>query len=302
MSSSAIAVSGLRKAFGDKVVLDGIDFEVAAGIGLLPARPERGGQDDDGERADDVDDSRRRDGARRRARRGDRDQGGALGDRRDRSVRRGGRAAVGPGEPAADGGPEAVCLPATRWSHELLERFDLVESADKMASTYSGGMRRKLDLAMTLVGNPQIIFLDEPTTGLDPRSRRTMWDIVRGLVADGVTIFLTTQYLDEADQLADRIAVLDQGRLVAQGTSRRPQAPDPRQPRPAPVHRRLATRRGRAGLPRLHAGRRDTDSAGSQRRRDEFAAGPAGPARRVLDSAPKSSPCTRPISTTSSSP
>lgn len=101
----------------------------------------------------------------------------------------------------------------------LLERFDLVESADKMASTYSGGMRRKLDLAMTLVGNPQIIFLDEPTTGLAPRSRRTMWGIVRELVADGTTIFLTTQYLEEADQLADRIAVLNQGRLVAQGTA-----------------------------------------------------------------------------------
>ena len=101
---------------------------------------------------------------------------------------------------------------------DLLERFDLVESAQKLASTYSGGMRRKLDLAMTLVGNPRIIFLDEPTTGLDPRSRRTMWTIIRELVADGVTIFLTTQYLDEADQLADRIAVLDQGRLVAQGT------------------------------------------------------------------------------------
>jgi ABC-2 type transport system ATP-binding protein len=101
---------------------------------------------------------------------------------------------------------------------DLLERFELAESARKPASTYSGGMRRKLDLAMTLVGNPRLVFLDEPTTGLDPRSRRTMWSIVRDLVADGVTIFLTTQYLDEADQLADRIAVLDQGRLVAQGT------------------------------------------------------------------------------------
>jgi ABC-2 type transport system ATP-binding protein len=100
----------------------------------------------------------------------------------------------------------------------LLERFDLVEAAGKQASTYSGGMRRKLDLAMTLVGDPRIIFLDEPTTGLDPRSRRTMWDIVRGLVADGVTIFLTTQYLEEADQLADRVAVLHGGRLVADGT------------------------------------------------------------------------------------
>jgi ABC-2 type transport system ATP-binding protein len=99
----------------------------------------------------------------------------------------------------------------------LLERFDLAESAQKLVSTYSGGMRRKLDLAMTLVGNPQIIFLDEPTTGLDPRSRRTMWGIVRQLAADGVTIFLTTQYLDEADKLADRIAVLDHGHVVARG-------------------------------------------------------------------------------------
>jgi ABC-2 type transport system ATP-binding protein len=101
---------------------------------------------------------------------------------------------------------------------DLLDRFDLTESAQKLVSTYSGGMRRKLDLAMTLVGKPKIIFLDEPTTGLDPRSRRTMWDIIRQLVAEGVTIFLTTQYLDEADRLADRIAVLDQGKLVAQGT------------------------------------------------------------------------------------
>jgi ABC-2 type transport system ATP-binding protein len=101
----------------------------------------------------------------------------------------------------------------------LLRRFDLTEVAAKTAVTFSGGMRRKLDLAMTLVGDPRIIFLDEPTTGLDPRSRRIMWEIIRGLVADGVTIFLTTQYLEEADQLADRIAVLDHGRLVAEGTA-----------------------------------------------------------------------------------
>ena len=102
---------------------------------------------------------------------------------------------------------------------ELLERFDLVDAARRPASTYSGGMRRRLDLAMTLVGSPQVIFLDEPTTGLDPRSRRTMWDDIRELAAGGVTILLTTQYLDEADQLADRIAVLDRGRIVAEGTA-----------------------------------------------------------------------------------
>ena len=100
----------------------------------------------------------------------------------------------------------------------MLERFDLAEAADKPASSYSGGMRRKLDLAMTLVGSPRVIFLDEPTTGLDPRSRRTMWQIVRELVSGGTTIFLTTQYLEEADQLADRIAVLDQGHLIASGS------------------------------------------------------------------------------------
>ncbi|SEK80051.1 ABC-2 type transport system ATP-binding protein [Blastococcus sp. DSM 46786] len=101
----------------------------------------------------------------------------------------------------------------------LLERFDLGEAASTSPVTYSGGMRRKLDLAMGLMGDPRIVFLDEPTTGLDPRSRRAMWDAVRDLVADGVTILLTTQYLDEADELADRIGVLDGGRLVAEGTS-----------------------------------------------------------------------------------
>ncbi|GAA3676874.1 ABC-2 type transport system ATP-binding protein [Lentzea atacamensis] len=102
---------------------------------------------------------------------------------------------------------------------QLLEQFDIADAADKPAASYSGGMRRRLDLAMTLVGSPQVIFLDEPTTGLDPRSRRAMWDIVRRLVASGVTIFLTTQYLDEADELADRIAVLDHGKIVAEGTA-----------------------------------------------------------------------------------
>ena len=102
---------------------------------------------------------------------------------------------------------------------ELLEQFDLVDAAKKTAATYSGGMQRRLDLAMTLVGDPRLIFLDEPTTGLDPRSRRTMWGIVRDLARSGVTILLTTQYLDEADELSDRIALLDHGRLIAEGTA-----------------------------------------------------------------------------------
>ncbi|MBE2318716.1 ATP-binding cassette domain-containing protein [Solirubrobacter sp. CPCC 204708] len=105
-----------------------------------------------------------------------------------------------------------------RRTRELLERFDLTEAAGKPLSTYSGGMRRRLDLAMTLISRPSIVFLDEPTTGLDPRSRVEMWQIVRELVAAGTTIFLTTQYLEEADQLADRIAVLDRGTIVADGT------------------------------------------------------------------------------------
>jgi ABC-2 type transport system ATP-binding protein len=103
-------------------------------------------------------------------------------------------------------------------SSELLERFDLIEAAHQTPATYSGGMKRRLDLAMTLMGRPRLIFLDEPTTGLDPRSRQTMWQLIRELVREGVTVLLTTQYLDEADHLADRIAVLDRGRIVAEGT------------------------------------------------------------------------------------
>jgi ABC-2 type transport system ATP-binding protein len=102
---------------------------------------------------------------------------------------------------------------------DLLERLELADAADRMAMTYSGGMRRRLDLAMTLIGSPRVIFLDEPTTGLDPRSRRTVWEMVKSLVHDGTTVFLTTQYLDEADKLADRVAILDRGRLVAEGSA-----------------------------------------------------------------------------------
>ena len=112
-------------------------------------------------------------------------------------------------------------LPATERrtrASEMLARFDLLEAARQTPATYSGGMKRRLDLAMTLMGRPRLIFLDEPTTGLDPRSRQTMWQIIRELVREGVTILLTTQYLEEADHLADRIAVLDHGRIVAEGT------------------------------------------------------------------------------------
>ena len=105
-----------------------------------------------------------------------------------------------------------------RRTEEMLERFDLVEAAKRVPSTYSGGMKRRLDIAMCLMGDPKVIFLDEPTTGLDPGGRRTVWSSIRELVQGGTTIFLTTQYLEEADELADRIAVLDGGKLVAEGT------------------------------------------------------------------------------------
>jgi ABC-2 type transport system ATP-binding protein len=218
MKSSAIAVSGLRKAYGDKVVLDGIDFEVAAGSVFSMLGPNGAGKTTTVNVLTTLLTA---------------DAGTVQVAGHDvASATKEVRAAIGvTGQFAAVddllSGRENLQLMAdlkrVRSAGQvvtgLLERFDLVESADKMASTYSGGMRRKLDLAMTLVGAPQIIFLDEPTTGLDPRSRRTMWSIVRELVADGTTIFLTTQYLEEADQLADRIAVLNQGRLVAQGTA-----------------------------------------------------------------------------------
>ncbi|MGI8714404.1 MAG: ATP-binding cassette domain-containing protein [Solirubrobacteraceae bacterium] len=102
---------------------------------------------------------------------------------------------------------------------ELLQRFDLVDAGGRAASTYSGGMRRRLDLAAALVAKPPVLFLDEPTTGLDPRSRISMWETIEGLVAEGTTVLLTTQYLDEADRLADSIAVIDHGLVIAQGTS-----------------------------------------------------------------------------------
>jgi len=106
-----------------------------------------------------------------------------------------------------------------RRAAELLDRFELTDAADRMVKTYSGGMRRRLDLAASLVAQPRVLFLDEPTTGLDPTSRLRMWDVVRGLVADGTTVLLTTQYLKEADRLADHIVVMDRGQIIAEGTA-----------------------------------------------------------------------------------
>jgi ABC-2 type transport system ATP-binding protein len=220
MTSSAIEVSGLRKAFGDKVVLDGIDLSVASGTVFSLLGPNGAGKTTtvnvlttlmkaDGGTVRVAGHDVAAEPKRVRAAIGVTGQFAAVDELLTGQENL--RLMVDLGRTAARDGKRTVT--------ELLERFDLAESADKPVSTYSGGMRRKLDLAMTLVGSPRIIFLDEPTTGLDPRSRRTMWSIIRELVADGVTIFLTTQYLEEADQLADRIAVLDNGRLVAQGTA-----------------------------------------------------------------------------------
>ena len=216
---NAIEVRGLRKSYGKQVVLDGIDLDVPEGSVFALLGPNGAGKTtavhvfstlislDAGEVRIGGHDVRREPAKVRRLI-------GLTGQ-----------------VSAVDGqftGKENLRLMADlqhlggergrQRVQDLLERFDLTEAADKPAQTYSGGMRRRLDLAMTLVGEPRIIFLDEPTAGLDPRSRRVVWDIVRTLVASGVTILLTTQYLEEADQLASRIALLDGGRIVAQGT------------------------------------------------------------------------------------
>ena len=218
-ASPAIKVGGLRKAFGKTVVLDGIDLDVPAGSIFALLGPNGAGKTttihilstlllpDAGEVT----------------------VGGADVVRDPEAVRH----SIGlTGQVSAVDkqftGEENLQLMADlchlgrtegrRRVRELLDLFEIGEIAGRPAMTYSGGERRRLDLAMTLVGRPRILFLDEPTTGLDPRSRRVMWQIVRGLVADGVTVFLTTQYLEEADQLANRIAMLDHGRIVAQGS------------------------------------------------------------------------------------
>ncbi|MDU0287617.1 ATP-binding cassette domain-containing protein [Saccharothrix longispora] len=219
MTDSAILASGLRKSYRDKVVLDGIDLDVREGTVFSLLGPNGAGKTTAVNVLTTLSTA---------------DAGTVRVAGHDIATEtKAVRAAIGvTGQSASVDelltGRENLRLMADlhhlprgegeRVVEHLLRRFDLEESAGRSASTYSGGMRRKLDLAMTLVGRPRIIFLDEPTTGLDPRSRRTMWGIVRELVAEGTTVFLTTQYLEEADQLADRVAVLDRGRLVAQGT------------------------------------------------------------------------------------
>jgi ABC-2 type transport system ATP-binding protein len=217
--AAAIRVRGLRKSYGSQVVLDGIDLDVPEGTVFALLGPNGAGKTTAIHILSTL----------VPADAGEVFVGGFDATREPDAVRR----LIGlTGQVSAvDGqftGEENLRLMADlhhlgrergrRRVAELLGRFDLVDAASKPVMTWSGGMRRRLDLAMTLVGEPRIIFLDEPTSGLDPRSRRVMWDIVRDLVAGGVTILLTTQYLEEADRLATGIGLLDGGRVVARGT------------------------------------------------------------------------------------
>ena len=217
--TTAIEVAGIAKSYGDQAVLRGIDLTVPVGTVYALLGPNGAGKTtmvrilstlsaaDAGEaRVAGFDVRRESDGVRRSI--GVTGQFSAIDELltgRENLRLMADLAHL----PRADAAARAT---------ELLERFDLTDAADRRASTYSGGMKRRLDLAMTLVSRPRLIFLDEPTTGLDPRSRRTMWAIVRELLSDGVTVFLTTQYLEEADQLAHTVGLLDDGRLVAEGT------------------------------------------------------------------------------------
>ncbi|GHE99882.1 ATP-binding cassette domain-containing protein [Streptomyces werraensis] len=220
MTDLAIAANGLRKSYGDRTVLDGVDLAVPEGTIFSLLGPNGAGKTTAVKILSTL----------VAADAGDVRVAGHDLSADPQAV----RAAIGvTGQfSAVDGlitGEENMLLMADlnhlpkaegrRVAAELLERFDLADAARKPASTYSGGMKRRLDIAMTLVGGPRIIFLDEPTTGLDPRSRHNMWQIIRELVTGGVTVFLTTQYLEEADELADRIAVLHEGRIAAEGTA-----------------------------------------------------------------------------------
>jgi ABC-2 type transport system ATP-binding protein len=215
----AVSASGLRKAYGDKVVLDSVDLNIREGEVFALLGPNGAGKTTT---------------VRILATLTHADAGSAIVMGYDvrREVDKV-RAVIGvTGQFSAIDtlltGEENLLLmgrlrhlPANERSlraAQLLERFDLVDAAKQISATYSGGMKRRLDIAMTLMGRARLILLDEPTAGLDPRSRHAMWQQIRDLVADGVTILMTTQYLEEADQLADRIALLDRGRMVAEGT------------------------------------------------------------------------------------
>jgi ABC-type multidrug transport system ATPase subunit len=215
-----VQAEGLTKTYGAVRALDGLDLEIAPGTvtGLLGPngagkttavrvlatllRPDAGSA-----RVAGHDVLRDPDAVRR-----------SIGPRG--AVRRRRRAPDGRGEPAL-AGAAAPAEPGRRAAAaaRLLEDFDLVDAGGRVTRTYSGGMRRRLDLAAALVNRPEVLFLDEPTTGLDPRSRLQLWDVLRGLVRDGTTLLLTTQYLEEADQLADDIVVVDRGRVQARGTA-----------------------------------------------------------------------------------
>jgi ABC-2 type transport system ATP-binding protein len=216
---TAVSVDGLRKAYGEKVVLDGIDLSIGEGEIFALLGPNGAGKTTivrilstlitaDAGTARIMGHDLRSEAGAVRAVIGVTGQFSAVDDLltgEENLLLMGRLLHVRPTEGRAR-------------ASELLDRFDLVDAARQTPATYSGGMKRRLDLAMTLMGRPRLIFLDEPTTGLDPRSRQTMWQIIRELVREGVTILLTTQYLEEADQLADRIAMLDHGRIVAEGT------------------------------------------------------------------------------------
>jgi ABC-2 type transport system ATP-binding protein len=220
MTELAIAAHGLRKSYGDKTVLDGVDLAVPEGTVFSLLGPNGAGKTTAVKILSTLITA---------------DAGGLRVGGHDLTTDpQAVRAAIGvTGQfSAVDGlitGEENMLLMADlhhlpkregrRVAAELLERFDLTDAAKKPASTYSVGMKRRLDIAMTLVGSPRIIFLDEPTTGLDPRARHNMWKIIRELVTGGVTVFLTTQYLEEADELADRIAVLHDGTIAAEGSA-----------------------------------------------------------------------------------
>ena len=221
MTAPVVVARGLRKSYGDLTVLDGVDLDVARGEVLALLGPNGAGKTTTVRILATL---LRPDG-------GTAHVAGKDVVRQAADV----RAAISlTGQFAAVDdlltGVENMQLMA-RLAHlgraevrsrsaELLELFDLADAGTRVVKTYSGGMRRRLDLAVSLLARPQVVFLDEPTTGLDPRSRNDLWDVIRDVVAQGTTVLLTTQYLEEADQLADRIAVIDHGRVIADGTAR----------------------------------------------------------------------------------